>query len=168
MKRASSCAGTKPCWPLESHAAPACSTGHASAICYDPQPPTTPYGAFRTRYRPDNGFAFDYESQQTTWFSGLPGLWVQDAACQAGTLPIVDRTQENLCASDAGVVAARAVLLRGVKAFLESGEKPAGAENPETFMVRAVSMTLPTAADIFEAGAEPMTARLGKEFGYDF
>lgn len=142
-------------------------TGHASALCYDPQPATTPYGAFRTRYRPENGFAFDYKSQETTWFSGLPGLWVQDAACQAGTLPIADRTQENLCASDAGVVAARAVLLRSVKAFSESGERPPGVDRPETFMVRAISMTLPADADWMEAGAGPMTAELGKDFGYD-
>jgi hypothetical protein len=142
-------------------------TGHASVNCYEPQPPTTPYGDFRTKYRPDNGYGLDYESQQTSWFSGVPGLWVQDAVCQAGTMPIFDRTQENLCASDAGIVLTRRLLLDAVNAYRDNAALPAGAEKPETFMVRAVSMHLPAGADWRDAGAEPMTARLGKDFGYD-
>ena len=56
---------------------------------------TVPYAGYWTKYNPQNGFQFDYEAQQTTWFSGLPGLWVQDGACQSGVSPIFDRTKEK-------------------------------------------------------------------------
>lgn len=141
-------------------------TGHASINCYEPQPPGTPYGDFRTKYRPDTGFGFNYESQQTSWFSGVPGLWVQDAVCQSGTMPIYDRTQEHLCASDAGIVLTRRMLLDSVKAYRETGARPAGADRPETFMVRAVSMHMAAGVDWQEAASGPMTARLGADFGY--
>ncbi len=141
-------------------------TGHASRNCYEPRPATTPYADFWTRFNPANGYGFDYESQRTTWFSGLPGLWVQDAACQSGLMPIYDRTQENLCVTDAGIAMTRRFLLEAVATLRENGVRPAGAIDPETFMVRAVSLTLPAEADWLDAGAEHMRARLGADFGY--
>ena len=77
-------------------------TGHASRSAFAPKSQTTPYADYWTKFTPDNGFKFDYQSQVDTWFSGLPGLWVQDAACQTGIRPIFDRSQEHLSASDAG------------------------------------------------------------------
>ncbi len=142
-------------------------TGQASVNCYEPKPPPTPYGDFYTRFRPENNFGFDYTSQQTSWFSGLPGLWVQDAACQAGVAPIYDRTQENLCVSDTGIVMTRRLLLQSVAAYRDEGLRPAGADASELFMVHAVSMHLPVDADWEEAAAVPMTARVGADFGYD-
>lgn len=142
-------------------------TGHASRHCYTPQPATTPYADFWTKFTPDNGYGFDYEMQETTWFSGLPGLWVQDAACQSGVMPIADRTQEHLCVSDAGIAFTRQFLLKAVAAHQETGAKPAGADDPHTFMVRAVSMRLPADADWRDAAAGPMTAKLGADFGYE-
>lgn len=141
-------------------------TGHASRNCYAPKPATTPYADFWTKFTTENGYAFDYDSQQTKWFSGLPGLWVQDAACQSGVAPIFDRTQENLCVSDTGIVMTRRFLLDSVKAYREKGVRPPGADTPETFMVRAVSMHLPVDEAWAEAGAVHMTARLGEDFGY--
>jgi phthalate 4,5-dioxygenase len=96
----------------------------------------------------------------------LPGLWIQDAACQSGVSPIVDRTQENLCVSDAGIAVTRQFLLESVAAYRDTGTKPVPAKDPTASMVRAISMTLPADADWQEAGSEPMTARVGKDFGY--
>ncbi|MDD9917758.1 MAG: Rieske 2Fe-2S domain-containing protein [Rhodospirillaceae bacterium] len=141
-------------------------TGHASRHCYDPQPATVPYGDFRTRFTPESGYGFDYESQRKTWFSGMPGLWVQDAACQTGVSPIVDRTQEYLSASDMGIVRARRVLLNCATALQERGERPAGADDPETFMVRSVSLHLPKDQIWSQAGETFMKAELGVDFGY--
>ena len=143
-------------------------TGQASVNCYEPKPLPTPYGDFYTRFRPDNAFGFDYESQQSSWFSGMPGLWVQDAACQAGVAPVYDRTQENLCVSDTGIVMTRRMLLDSVQSYRDEGVRPAGADSPEVFMVRAVSMHLPADASWEADAAEPMTARLGADFGYEF
>ena len=141
-------------------------TGHASQNCYAPQPPTVPYGDFRTRFTPQSGYGFDYESQRDTWFSGMPGLWIQDAACQTGVAPIVDRTQEYLSASDMGIVRTRRLLLDTIAVFRDRGERPAGADAPDTFMVRSVSLHLPMAADWSETGGEFMRAELGADFGY--
>lgn len=141
-------------------------TGHASRNCYAPHPPTTPYADFRTRYTPDTGYGFDYESQRDTWFSGMPGLWIQDAACQTGVSPIVDRTQEYLAASDMGIVRTRRKLLSAASAYRERDERPAGALDPTVFMVRSVSLHLPTDAAWSEAGASFMRAELGADFGY--
>lgn len=141
-------------------------TGHASGQCYDPQPATVPYGDFRTKFTPQSGYGFDYESQRTTWFSGMPGLWVQDAACQTGVTPIVDRTQEYLSASDMGIVQARRLLLDSIQALRERGAPPIGADDPNIFMVRSVSLHLPTEADWSKAGEAFMRAELGGDFGY--
>jgi len=142
-------------------------TGHASRHAYAPRPATTPYAEYWTKFTPDTGFQFDFESQRTTWFSGLPGLWVQDGACQTGLTPIYDRTQEHLCASDTGIVMTRRLLLESATAYRDRGIRPKGVSDPDTFMVRAVSMTLPEGTPWADAGRMPMTARLGAGFGYD-
>jgi phthalate 4,5-dioxygenase len=141
-------------------------TGHASQHCYVPKPPTTPYADFWTKFSPETAYDFDHESQQTTWFSGLPGLWVQDAACQSGLAPIYDRTQENLCVSDTGIVMTRRFLLESLAAYRDRGIKPHGVQDPDTLMVRALSLTLPVGTPWAEAGREFMQARLGADFGY--
>ena len=141
-------------------------TGHASLHCYAPRPPSTPYAEFYTKFTPENGYAFSYESQKTTWFSGLPGLWVQDAACQSGVAAIYDRSQENLGVSDTGIVMTRRALLDSVAAYRDRGVRPAGADDPATFMVRALSLHLPTGTPWMEAGGDFMRARLGSDFGY--
>jgi hypothetical protein len=97
----------------------------------------------------------------------MPGLWVQDAACQAGVSPVYDRTRENLCASDTGVVRTRRVLLGALAALQERGELPHCATHPEAFMARAVSLSLSKDAEWAEAGREPMQARVGRDLGYE-
>jgi phenylpropionate dioxygenase-like ring-hydroxylating dioxygenase large terminal subunit len=141
-------------------------TGHASRHAYAPKPPNTPYAEFWTKFSLENGYQFDYRMQQTTMFSGLPGLWVQDSACQAGLAPIYDRTQENLGVGDTGIVMTRHFLLETLAALQQRGIRPAGVDNPETFMIRAVSLSLPAEARWAEAGRELMRAELGADFGY--
>ena len=141
-------------------------TGHASRSCYAPKPPSTPYADFWTKFTPENGYQFDYAAQESTYFSGLPGLWVQDAACQSGVSPIYDRTEENLCVSDAGVVSARRLLLDAISEYQRNQQPPLGALHPETFMARAVSINLPRETDWFDACSTHMKATLGEDFGY--
>lgn len=141
-------------------------TGHASRHCYVEKSPATPYADYWTKFNPAENFRFNYESQQTTWFSGLPGLWVQDAACQTGISPIYDRTSENLCSSDTGIVMTRRYLLESLTAYRERGIKPQGVSDPDIFMVRAVSLQLPEDTAWQDAGRPHMQARLGEGFGY--
>ena len=141
-------------------------TGHASRNCYAPASATTPYADFRTKFSPEAGYEFNYESQRETWFSGLPGLWVQDAACQSGVQPIQDRTQENLCASDAGIIATRRLLLEQVAALSEKGERPRAADDPGVYRARAVSVTLPAETPWLGACKPFIEAEIGSDFGY--
>jgi hypothetical protein len=60
----------------------------------------------------------------------------------------------------------RRLLLEAVSAYRDRGIKPSGATNPDTFMVRAVSLTLPEAASWVDFGRQHMSAKLGADFGY--
>lgn len=142
-------------------------TGHASRNAFIPKPAVTPYADFWTRYTLQSGYEFDYGSQQTTWFSGLPGLWVQDSACQAGLTSIFDRSAEHLCVSDTGIVMTRRLLLESAAAYRDKGVRPPGADEPAAFMARAVSVKMPMDASWKKNAAEFMRAELGKDFGYD-
>jgi hypothetical protein len=142
-------------------------TGHASRHSYVRKAPAAPYADYWTKFSPETNFGFDYESQQTTWFSGLPGLWVQDAACQTGLTPIFDRTKEILGVSDTGIVMTRHLLLEAARGYAERQIVPSGVTAPDTFLVRAVSLRLPDGTSWTEAGRTHMTARLGEGFGYE-
>jgi phthalate 4,5-dioxygenase oxygenase subunit len=142
-------------------------TGHASRHVFVKKNPAVPFADYWTKFTPENGFGFDYESQVTTWFSGLPGLWVQDAACQTGIDPVFDRTKEHLGSSDAGIAMTRRLLLESAIAYRDRGVKPVTATDPDMFMVRAVSLRLPEAESWVDSGRAHMTARLGESFGYE-
>ena len=140
-------------------------TGHPSQDAYAPSPVTQPYAKYWTKFNAESGFLFNYDAQTKTWFSGLPGLWVQDAACQSGVSPIYDRSKEHLGISDTGVAMTRRFLLEKVRG-LTQGEKPVRFDDPSLWMVRAVSLTLPAGNSWVEDGQVAMTAEVGKDFGY--
>ena len=141
-------------------------TGHASRHAKRQDDASRPYAGYWAKFNRENDFHFNYETQRTTWFSGLPGLWVQDAACQSGLSPIYDRTKERLGVSDSGIVVARRSLLEAVRAHRDKGVVPAGINNPALFMVRAVSLQLAPEEAWSDAGRQHMTAHLGTGFGY--
>ena len=141
-------------------------TGHASEEAFQPKPPCEPYARYWTKFNPSNAFRFDYDAQTKTWFSGLPGLWVQDAACQSGVSPVYDRSREHLGVSDTGIATTRRLLLESVRKLRENGAVPQGVTDPATFMVRAVSLTLPAGVPWQESGVRHMKARLDADFGY--
>jgi phenylpropionate dioxygenase-like ring-hydroxylating dioxygenase large terminal subunit len=139
-------------------------TGHHSEGAYEPRPPTMPFPNYWSRYHRGNAFQFS-PALQARHNAGMPGLWMEDAACQSGVAPIYDRTKEHLGTSDAGIARVRRLLLDSVRR-LGQGEKPPSATRPESFMVRAVSITIPAGGDWAALGGEHMKAELGKGFGY--
>jgi phenylpropionate dioxygenase-like ring-hydroxylating dioxygenase large terminal subunit len=122
-----------------------------------------PYGRYRPRLHRENDYGYDY-SLNETYFSGLPGLWVQDAACQAGMGPTVDRSIEHLGASDAGIIRVRRNLLRAAEALRDTGERPPSADNPDAFYVRAAALLLPEGIDWVEKASHHVTAGGGLEY----
>jgi phthalate 4,5-dioxygenase len=141
-------------------------TGHPSRHAYVKRPMTVPFCDYWTRFTRETAFEFDHESQVSTWFSGLPGLWIQDGACQSGIRPIFDRTKENLGSSDTGIAMTRRLLLEAVNAYRDRGIKPGAVTEPDIFMVRAVSLTLPEGTSWVDYGRPHMKAKLGTGFEY--
>ena len=141
--------------------------GHHSGDSHDNMGPEVPFGRYVSKFRRETGYHFDYELQKTQWFSGLPGLWVQDAACQSGVAQVYDRSKENLCTSDTGIAMTRRMLLEVAGAFSETGELPERFDDPDLYMVRSVSLTLPKEEKWTEFGKDLMKAEIGKDFGYE-
>ncbi|MDX3906793.1 MAG: Rieske 2Fe-2S domain-containing protein [Pigmentiphaga sp.] len=141
-------------------------TGHASQHAFEPRSVTTPYYTYWTKFNRGNGYQFDYRSQVEKYKAGMPGLWVQDAACQSGVTAIYDRTREHLGTTDTGIARTRRLLLEALKRLRSENVRPPSADAPEQFMVRAISITIPAGADWAESGGDFMRARLGSGFGY--
>ena len=140
-------------------------TGHASEGSYETRPVTTPYRTYWSRFDRANAYGYDFELTKK-YNAGLPGLWVQDAACQSGVAPIFDRTTENLGTSDSGVARTRRVLLQAAKQLQQQDMHPAFTTDPDKFLVRAISITIPAGGDWMAHGKEFMRAEPGKDFGY--
>lgn len=118
-----------------------------------------PYARYRPQLTELNDFGFSDELQRTTYFSGLPGLWVQDAACQSGVEPILDRTQEHLGSSDAGILRARRILRAAAEGLRDEGRVPVGAVEPSAFHVRAAALLLDDDESWPEAAAKHVYGR---------
>lgn len=141
-------------------------TGHASAGSFELRPATEPYRTYWSRYNRANAYHFDYQSQVDRYNAGLPGLWIQDAACQSGVAAIYDRTQEHLGITDTGIMRTRRLLLESVKKWISTEERPPSVAHPDELMWRAISITIPAGGDWQSAGQPFMRARLGEGFGY--
>ena len=141
-------------------------TGHASEAAFEKRPVTVPYHTYWSKYNRENAYGYDSDLART-YNAGMPGLWLQDAACQSGVAPIYDRTKENLGVSDSGVARTRRVLLEAAKKLMKDGDRPVSVGAPEKFLVRAISITIPAGSDWTTAGKEFMRAEPGKDFGYE-
>ena len=77
------------------------------------------------RAGPDGAFGQDRQAMADGHFSGFDrSLLEEDMVVQASMGPVADRTQEQLCSSDVGLVHARRRLLEELAAF-QLGEPPA-------------------------------------------
>ena len=143
-------------------------TGHASEDSFEQRAITEPYHTCWSKFNRGNAYQFDYQIQVEKYNAGLPGLWVQDAACQSGVSPVYDRTKEHLGTSDSGIVRVRRLLLNTLKAITADEQvRPRSVVDPDQLMHRAVSITVPADTDWMVAGKEYMHARLGESFGYE-
>lgn len=143
-------------------------TGHPSKLAYRQDVPhNVPYWSYLTKFDLDTNFLFDYGLQKTTYFSGLPGLWVQDSACQVGAAYLAPRSHENLASSDAGLVVMRQTVRDATEAFRTEGELPAIANQPNLYQVRAVSAILKREESWAQALEEFMRTPVGAPLGYE-
>ena len=117
-------------------------TGHPSQGAMRADDASRPYAGYWTSFTRENDFKLDYESQLTTWFSGIPGLWVQDAACQSGLGPVYDRTRERLGVQRQRHRDGPPGVVGGAKAHRQHGTVPSVVSRPDLSMVRAVALQL--------------------------
>lgn len=68
-------------------------------------------------------FGQDRNAMKVDSWSGFRGLQEEDAVVSE-SVPVVDRTKENLRASDVAIVRARRIVIEGARAFLSSGIPP--------------------------------------------
>jgi hypothetical protein len=97
---------------------------------------------FRPLANKDNDYLIDRRAQkEKRAYSGVFGIAIQDASLQESMGPIQDRTRENLCPTDRGIVMARKKLLEAAQAARESRAIPGllAAEQ----RVRSCSIELP-------------------------
>jgi phthalate 4,5-dioxygenase len=99
-------------------------------------------GAYRPLANKDNDYLMDRAAQKAgRTFSGVSGIAMQDASLQESMGPIVDRTKENLVATDNGIIMARHRMLKAIKA-MGQGVAPPGIETAHQ-RVRSAAVVLP-------------------------
>ena len=107
-------------------------------------PPTPePWSQYRCIYHQGNDYRLDYAAQRQVRFSGLPGVWPQDSACQESMGAIYDRSLEHLGTSDTGIIRTRRALLDAARAVHDRGAPPRGVDDPDVYRVRSASLILP-------------------------
>ena len=95
---------------------------------------------FRTRRNKSNDWMIDREVQKNETFTGIEGINTQDQAIQESMGPIVDRTLENLSASDIAIVVARRMLISAASTVADGGDPPGIGES--YYRVRAIDAIL--------------------------
>jgi phthalate 4,5-dioxygenase len=118
---------------------------------------------FRPLANKDNDYLIDREAQRRgRTYSGVAGFAIQDSSLQESMGPIIDRSRENLVATDRGIVMARRALLKAAKALAEHGTEPPGV-NPAHQRVRSAAVVLPPGTPFAEAVGDALAARAGAE-----
>ena len=116
---------------------------------------------FRPLANKDNDYLIDRAAQKRgRTYSGVAGFAIQDSSLQESMGPIIDRSKENLVATDKGIVMARRRLMRAAKALLDSGTAPPGVDPAHT-RVRSASVVLPPGKPFAEAVGDALSAREG-------
>ncbi len=101
-----------------------------------------------------NDWLIDRQVQKTETFTGIEGINNQDQAVQESMGAIVDRTRENLAASDMAIVVARRQLLEAARTVADGGESLGVA--PSYYKLRAIDKILPSDAKWAEVLLEEM------------
>ncbi len=83
-------------------------------------------GTFVPLANKTNDYLMDRAAQKAgKHFSGVEGIAMQDASLQESMGPIQDRTRENLCPTDRGIVMTRRMLLQAAESNRNGGRVPA-------------------------------------------
>ena len=109
---------------------------------------------FRTKRNRSNDWMIDREVQKNETFTGIEGINTQDQAIQESMGRILDRSKENLAASDMAIVIARRMLLGAASTVSDGGDPPGVGDS--YYNVRAIDAIVPNDSDWKEALADQM------------
>jgi phenylpropionate dioxygenase-like ring-hydroxylating dioxygenase large terminal subunit len=128
-------------------------------------PPTAEaWSQYRSVYNRSNDYQVDWDAQRNVRFSGLPGIWPQDSACQESMGPIYDRSSEHLGSSDAGIIRVRRRLMQAATALREQGLAPPAVGQPASYRARSASVVLPHGVSWIDGTADFREARAGVNY----
>jgi hypothetical protein len=128
-------------------------------------PPTVEaWSQYRSIYNKANDYQLDAHAQRTVRFSGLPGIWPADSACQESMGPIYDRSSEHLGSSDAGIIRVRRRLMQAARALREIAVEPPAVAQADVYRVRSAAVVLPRAGSWIDDSAPFRQAREGVNF----
>jgi phthalate 4,5-dioxygenase oxygenase subunit len=130
---------------------------HASEV-RDGRDPARIRADFRCTLNASNDYGIDRALQNTSSFTGIDGINLQDVALQEGMGRCVDRTREHLGTTDRAIIVMRQLLLAAVR-DVEEGRAPRGLD-PATYRdVRALDHLVPADADWRSVLASEMLAK---------
>jgi nitrite reductase/ring-hydroxylating ferredoxin subunit len=119
-------------------------------------------GTFIARQNKANNYLIDRSAQKSGMhYSGVEGIAMQDASLQESMGPIQDRTRENLCPTDRGIVMARRRLLAAAQANREGKSIPG--LDPDVQRVRSCSIELERDQPFHEPARDGLFAPPGSE-----
>ena len=107
-----------------------------------------------------NDYMIDRQDQKHNSYTGIQGVSEQDAAIQDSQGPIVDRTRENLFATDIGIVKFRQSMIAAARA-LEQGQDPAAPIHYKSYCLRSGGWV----TDEDKKLSEVMEERFGNSIG---
>ncbi|HSD55005.1 MAG TPA: aromatic ring-hydroxylating dioxygenase subunit alpha [Burkholderiales bacterium] len=116
-------------------------------------------GTFVPTANKSNDYLMDRAAQKSgRAYSGVEGIAMQDASLQESMGPIQDRTRENLCPTDRGIVMARRALLAAAQANRDG--RPVPALDPVAQRVRSCAIELPRDQPFVEGARHGLFAPL--------
>jgi len=117
-------------------------------------------GTFIPAANKTNDYLMDRDAQRAgTSFSGVEGIAMQDASLQESMGFVQDRSRENLCGTDNGIVMTRKYLIRAAEANRD-GKDIMGLD-PEHQRVRSAAIELPKDVKFHEGARDGLFAKLG-------
>ncbi len=119
-------------------------------------------GTFIPLQNKANDYLMDREAQKKgIHYSGVSGIAMQDASLQESMGPIQDRTRENLCPTDRGIVMTRRLLLQAAED--NRAGRPIMGLDPEAQKVRSCAIELPKDQHFKDHARHGLFAPLGTD-----
>jgi nitrite reductase/ring-hydroxylating ferredoxin subunit len=91
------------------------------------------FGRWRLASNGSNDYHIDREVQQTSTYTGIDWIYLQDQAITESIGGSADHSREHLGPSDQMIIRTRKRLARAVRKFAANGAAPSAVDNPECF-----------------------------------